>query len=871
MHVVLIVVDMVLIVMHVVLIVVHVLLIVAHVMLIIVCVVLHYNNGRTQFIQGDILKQHIKICKDSSFESQQVSPSIPTAASVGTVSSGDYDETVIVNFVIRDLQDMVEWVDGEEDELWRIIGGVLESGGGLVSCVDVDDDLAMVTISMSSLVRSSALVPEGSSSANALLKCFQSIPRCECSAGTSTRGKLPLMEMLPGRDLLRFKRPVIRCRLTGIIVGFASSRSAGALRATRVRITCLVIASTVKTEILHALGVGAMRRLACVLVSPVSLPRFLTLNALLHRALEDGVIFICLIHSKYTQQCSPAVVYRYDHKGVGCHLGEYCSTIIPPVVAIGEVLLPVLQTAQNATPSCPTHVQWGTDRVIVLAREQQQNGLGDVLDVAFTVQCSLNKHQRRTVIVGYCFPDQDVRSWSCMSLPFKLWLLPLSWSTPHSQTTVTGAKAESALITNHSSATFIPPVASFATPSEAGCTVMSLASGTLDRSPESSKRLVMVLADILSATGALICAADAVRSVMESICSCHLEPASSCHTQILPATPTVRHLNGDICRNTFSSLGSTTQLCVSGHFSHTVGDPGSIAGRTTPDFRMWESCRTMPLVGGFPRESPVSPTPSLRRCSILTSITHVGSEDLDFQSRLNPPLRHNFQVRVVGDPHCSRVGLPTCSRRVAGSRPGASDVADAQLDCRTGNSSTKSVSLELRQRQMKIAASYGTLAPSRKKYGTYVKVAVNSSRTLGPRRKSNVVLPVGVFSNYVCRRWLLILARDLEPTNSAVRNEINLDLQFNSEFEWCNSFLCRSQMRSRIEFRTTMVQPGISGDNQNQKSGQHRAKSQEQRGADVHNNHSSSNSGYPEVLPQVAKVSLLTCANLIVHERPTYG
>ncbi|KAJ8884151.1 hypothetical protein PR048_016008 [Dryococelus australis] len=31
-----------------------------------------------------------------------------------------------------------------------------------------------------------------------------------------------------------------------------------------------------------------------------------------------------------------------------------------------------------------------------------------------------------------------------------------------------------------------------------------------------------------------------------------------------------------------------------------------------------------------------------------------------------------------------------------------------------------------------------------------------------------------------------------------------------SELEWCNSFLCRSYIRSQIEFRTTMVQPGIS-------------------------------------------------------------
>ncbi|KAJ8888890.1 hypothetical protein PR048_008384 [Dryococelus australis] len=42
----------------------------------------------------------------------------------------------------------------------------------------------------------------------------------------------------------------------------------------------------VRTETLHALRVGAMRRQAFVLVSPVPLPRFLTLDAQLHRALK---------------------------------------------------------------------------------------------------------------------------------------------------------------------------------------------------------------------------------------------------------------------------------------------------------------------------------------------------------------------------------------------------------------------------------------------------------------------------------------------------------------------------------------------------------------------------------------------------------
>ncbi|KAJ8871731.1 hypothetical protein PR048_028067 [Dryococelus australis] len=45
--------------------------------------------------------------------------------------------------------------------------------------------------------------------------------------------------------------------------------------------------------------------------------------------------------------------------------------------------------------------------------------------------------------------------------------------------------------------------------------------------------------------------------------------------------------------------------------------------------------RTMPLVGGFSRGSPVSPSPSFRRRSIFTSITLIGSQDLAVKSRPN--------------------------------------------------------------------------------------------------------------------------------------------------------------------------------------------------------------------------------------------
>ncbi|KAJ8882764.1 hypothetical protein PR048_014577 [Dryococelus australis] len=50
-------------------------------------------------------------------------------------------------------------------------------------------------------------------------------------------------------------------------------------------------------------------------------------------------------------------------------------------------------------------------------------------------------------------------------------------------------------------------------------------------------------------------------------------------------------------------------------FIHTTrlpqSEPGSIPGGTVPDFRTWELCRTMSLVGGFSRGSPVSHSPCI--------------------------------------------------------------------------------------------------------------------------------------------------------------------------------------------------------------------------------------------------------------------
>ncbi|KAJ8881639.1 hypothetical protein PR048_018125 [Dryococelus australis] len=67
----------------------------------------------------------------------------------------------------------------------------------------------------------------------------------------------------------------------------------------------------------------------------------------------------------------------------------------------------------------------------------------------------------------------------------------------------------------------------------------------------------------------------------------------------------------------------------------------------SPDFCKWESCRTMLLVGGFSRRYPVHPAPSFRRCSIFTSITLVGSEDLSVKSCPNLFTFKSQQTRKI--------------------------------------------------------------------------------------------------------------------------------------------------------------------------------------------------------------------------------
>ncbi|KAJ8866648.1 hypothetical protein PR048_032509 [Dryococelus australis] len=100
-----------------------------------------------------------------------------------------------------------------------------------------------------------------------------------------------------------------------------------------------------------------------------------------------------------------------------------------------------------------------------------------------------------------------------------------------------------------------------------------------------------------------------------------------------------------------------------------------------PGFCMWESYRTMPLVGGFSRGSPVSPALPLRRRSILTSITLFGSQDLAVKSRPNLSSQNNWWRGYLATPleAVNPQHRYTCGSGVMGVAPGVDEIESAVL------------------------------------------------------------------------------------------------------------------------------------------------------------------------------------------------
>ncbi|KAJ8888158.1 hypothetical protein PR048_007645 [Dryococelus australis] len=79
----------------------------------------------------------------------------------------------------------------------------------------------------------------------------------------------------------------------------------------------------------------------------------------------------------------------------------------------------------------------------------------------------------------------------------------------------------------------------------------------------------------------------------------------------------------------------------------------------SPDFRKWESRRTMPLVGGSSRGSPVSPPPpNSGTAPIFPSITLIGSQDLAVKSRPNL-FTHSLTSVTATTPSLRCVQMPT--------------------------------------------------------------------------------------------------------------------------------------------------------------------------------------------------------------------
>ncbi|KAJ8894984.1 hypothetical protein PR048_000292 [Dryococelus australis] len=73
-------------------------------------------------------------------------------------------------------------------------------------------------------------------------------------------------------------------------------------------------------------------------------------------------------------------------------------------------------------------------------------------------------------------------------------------------------------------------------------------------------------------------------------------------------------------------------------FLSKMGNRVRFPAETVADFRKLESCRTMPLVGGFSRGFPVSTGPPFRPCSILTLLRYAltGYQDLDDKIDVQP-------------------------------------------------------------------------------------------------------------------------------------------------------------------------------------------------------------------------------------------
>ncbi|KAJ8867337.1 hypothetical protein PR048_031138 [Dryococelus australis] len=82
-----------------------------------------------------------------------------------------------------------------------------------------------------------------------------------------------------------------------------------------------------------------------------------------------------------------------------------------------------------------------------------------------------------------------------------------------------------------------------------------------------------------------------------------------------------------------TTLRQRRLLCTASPSASYHGKPDSIPGRVTPGFSKLQIYRTMPLVGGFSRCSPVSPDLTFRPTPFSPHATIIASQDLIVKSR----------------------------------------------------------------------------------------------------------------------------------------------------------------------------------------------------------------------------------------------
>ncbi|KAJ8873392.1 hypothetical protein PR048_027028 [Dryococelus australis] len=100
------------------------------------------------------------------------------------------------------------------------------------------------------------------------------------------------------------------------------------------------------------------------------------------------------------------------------------------------------------------------------------------------------------------------------------------------------------------------------------------------------------------------------------------------------ASPTSALKNADVKSHQKHSSPLAIQLkSVHDHSPPTLANRVQLPMGSLPDSRMWQSCRTMPLVGRLYLGSP--PPPNLIMAPLHTSITLIGSQDLAVKSRPN--------------------------------------------------------------------------------------------------------------------------------------------------------------------------------------------------------------------------------------------